>query len=1074
MGIRWIGVLAFGVIFSLGAVAGPIVEPQPNRPVNRIPLIIDMDPAELAKFSPAQLARFNALKEEIAETLTVYSGFTVGLPRPITGDGAQLVALKHHFDSDAAAHVEEMALGPDGKQKRLTPAQKEQFRVEATFANESAKQPGKFDLWQIRSSLLQKGEKAITLTFRKDIASALWHVSIKLPEALVGDTYTSAWRGIQNIYFGLRNSVSLVVGLPETVPTHTAADIEALLDRARTEEIVAALKEAEKGDASLTADLRLTYPQLLDKAQPVVAEIWEKAEKDWAEKHQDVRVKLTAEIQGVSASERALKLADALEEAKQAAFFAAIQASPKIEAISPGLGALIVRHGTALSLIEKAKSALQLEIARFRTGQELALRRAHPIKSEIPEWLDARLAEDTQDKFESLRGPRYEALIADLEARGLKQEAISLRAGLHFTESQETDLRESLAEKRKAGRVYNTYSQIWAAKNWVVTKVFDDDIAGDAELNENGEKRPFHFVGNSFQKLPDVYSSSYGWRMLLAAERSYSIFKGGLYWLAYRNWWDGPVGIRSLFSINPFIVAHIVDPASGAIVPNPNANRMGTLVSRFIAGQEALSKIRADFKAKPNKSEIPKWVMNIPHAFFYGFLMRVLHPLIVTGGQVALTGVNFGVPAYLLANNAELMANHPYLSTAGLLAPLTLALTGTAFSSQIYDFDRPRANGGGDSIGDPKPGQRRNTSRWFPMAWQAEERVLRRGALPLAVRGLKGIFWDGILTGGGNVLKGWGQWLGASVRDWGVRTALFALKPKVPAQDPGFFFKRTKGEGVANGYFYQVDSSYAVVAQLAQLEIVELKLHREVVEKLLNAPEAEARAFFAPENTLISGGSQVTFNSASAVVKSMRETARVALAELDALIATRKAELNNSLPPKGTSEPIKLTQTDLDKAVAQSTIITQHFFETRAFPFMSQTHHDAFWTEHSLTRGDWVGLAKKFMKETLGERALVSLEEADQRFSVAVQNTELPDVVDSLVHSANLLPDGAVAPIWSSEYPNGATPSFASLTGETLCARGIAVYGRGMDTLEGIGYQAPTNPGYVERDGVPKSGKWKW
>jgi hypothetical protein len=1057
MRFRWMSALAFGVFFSLGAFAGPdIVEPQPNRPVTRIPLIIEMDPAELAKFSPAQLARFNELKAEIAETLTVYSGFAVNLPRPLPGDGALLVSLQKYFNSNTASHLEEMAKDDEGKQKRLTPAQRESFRVDATFANESAKHPGKFDVWKIRSSLLQKGENAITLTFRKDMAAALWHITVKIPEAIAGNTYTSAWRGIQNIYFGLRNSLSLVVGLSETVPTHSAQDIEELLDRARTGEIVAALKDAGESDPSLKPDLRMAYPQLLEKAQPVVWEIWEKAEKAWELKHQDVRAALTAQIREGSVSERALKLADGVEEARQAAFFAAIAESPELEAISPGLGALIVRHGTAQSLIEKAKAELSAEVAEFRAGLEETLRRDNPVLAEMPEWLDARLTEATQNKFEELRGPRYEALIAELVSKGLKQEAISLRAGLHFTEAQEADLRESIGSSRKAGRVFQTYSQIWSAKNWVVTKVYDDKIVGDAELDENGQKRPFHFVGDSYQKLPDVYTSVTTWRLLLAAERAYSIFKGGLYWLAYRNWWNGPVGLRSLYSWEPFVVAYIVDPATGAIVPNTKANKMGTVVSRFIAGQQALSKIRADFKAKPNKSEIPKWVMNIPHAFFYGFLMRVLHPIFVSGGQLAVTGLNFGLPVYAGLYGSDWMASHPYLTTAAALFPLTAALTTTAISSQIYDFDHPRTLNSPNDVGDPAVGQRRNTGRWFPMLAQAGERMGRRGVVPAVLRSLQAVFWDGLLVGGGRFVKGWGHWAGASLRDWAFRSALFALKPKVPAQDPGFFFRRIKGAGVSNGYFHQVDSRYAVAAHVITLQIEELTLHREVVEKLLNAPEAEARAFFAPESTLMNGTGQVNFNEASVLVKAMRETARAALKELDAQIAQRKTALTALLPPT-TKEPIKLTQAELDTAVAENALITQSFFESRAFTQMGKAHQDAFWTKQNLTRGDWVGLTQKLMKQTLGAQVLQPMDASEVPFAMQVEKAGLGEVVDSFVTGGNLIPDGEPTPIWSAEYPQGAPASFEALTGSTICARGLAAYGRGMDTLSGIGFE-PRNP----------------
>jgi hypothetical protein len=1069
MGVHWIATLALGVFFSLGAVAGPsigdpLAAPEPNRFLNRVPLVVEIDPAELAKFSPEQRAQFEALKFQIAQELSVFTGFNNALPRPVISDGAQMISLKAYFNPDAAGHVERMAVDEEGKRKRFTAKQKALFEVSSTFANENAKVPGQFDLWEIRSKLLHKGEKEILLTFQKDLARGLWHITVKVPEALVGDSYTSAVGGFQNIIMGIYNSVGLIVGLPDYVPTHSAEEVQKLLDAARTEEILEALKEHEVGAPGTTSDLRLAYPQLLEKAQPIVAQIWEQADAEWTKHAQDNRVGIAASlIRRGSPSEDARRLANSLEEAKQAKFFEAIAASPELEAISPGLGVLIVRHGRALTLIEKAKYSLHHAVAEYRKALEETLRREKPIRSQIPEWLQTRLEEAEQEQFDKLRGPTYEKLALDLESEGLHQEAVSLRAGLYFTENEEGILKSELEAARKSGRVYKTSAQIWQAKNWVVEKTHNADGSD-------------YFSGRDFKALPDIYSAMPFHRVALAAERSYAILKGGLYWLAYRNWWNGPIGMKSLFLKDPFTVAYKVDSATGKIVPSEHNDKMGTLLSRFHAIQAACAKGRADFEARPDKSELPKWLTRIPNWVGWNIFGRVFGTTIASGGQLALTlGLNGVAPVYAAMN-------YPNETMAALaVVPVGMAVIANLFSQQIYDVDHSRTLRSTQSIGDPAKGEKRNAGRWFPMAAQLEERVIRRGVIPLVAHGLKGIFWDGMLTTGTLWAKGWGQWMGASLRDWAFRSAFFAFKPKIPAQDPGLFFRRVKGNGVANGYFYQVDRGYALGAQIAQLELMELGLHRQIVEQLLDAPEEEAREFFAASNLLVTGSPEVRFSQSSAIVKDMRALATKTLKDLDVLIEARQKALLAALPPQqkvqkpGGSElvqyggePIKLTQAELELAVPQAALLTQRFFETRTFPQMSKAQQDAFWTSHGLTRGDWMALSLKIMKTALGDKVLVPIETTEAEFHVGLTSPGMTDVMDSVLTAGNFLPNGEALPVWSSEFPAGAPPAFKSLTGHSICARGLAEYGHGMGTLAGTGYVSPKVPGWLENQPKPK------
>ncbi len=970
-------------------------------PPKTVPLVMQFSPTVRAQFSEEQLKTLDALTDQLAQQVSIYSGFEIQLPEPHLQDGPRLVDLRAKFDLNTPERLQRLAFHADGERRVLTEAEKAQFQFDSTFLNEDPAAAGSYDLWTVRWKFAHKGESAIRATFQTDMASGLRRLFVEVPESLVGHTRSSVLVSLKNIALGARSTLSKLVGLPESKRKYSAEEVRTLLLQERAEFIGGAnvypqedLVEEEVDTHSQMdpfvwpADAILANRAVIEKAEPILAKLWNQTDSD---------KRFSTAGSG--------SFATAVRGRKQIHFLSLIEQNPELENIYPGLGLEIAKHAAVLGMLEEAKYELAERVAQRKADFETTLRAQYPIRSRIPEWVEARVEADAQEYFEKLRDSRLDQLALRLrtaEGGRFKEFAGFIESAMLFTQEVEAGVKRDLEKEKVPASSHTVTSRIWRLKNWVVTK----------SVNAEGETV---YTGGPYKSFAEVHSNTYFWRLKIALQRSYSAFKEMGHFAFYRHLWAGPLGIRSLVEANPFPFTFMVDPETGNIIENPHRSQMGTLLSRFVEIQSNLTQVREEFKNRPDTAEFSKWLLNYPHAFWHGLVRRIAEPLFVNGAQLlGFYGVNIALPYYL--------GTHYPVETLSVLAALPF----------VYGF--------------------------FPQASElAKEspKILHqlgpKGVFSAFYQGLKGIAWNGLTVPLAHWLKGVSHFWVSTSRDFLVRNLLFSLQPNMPGQSPSYFFQRIQGPGAEGGYVFEISQAIALTALVAKLELTELEQHRSVVARLLNQPEREVEKFFAPVFQLTQGHPSATFDDGNPLVERARLFAQAQLKELDELISERKHVLDRALPESPAPAAFKLPKADLEQAVSKGIRLTRAFFEKGVFEQMIPEEIAEFWRSRSLEEGDWSGLTTLMLAQVFGEGVLTPITTEEKKFSAQLST---PNTNTRSIPRSELT--------WTVERSRSSAPELRAVTSQEICSSWLAAYGEGWGRYQDLGYQpSAPRPGKV-------------
>lgn len=1025
LGFFFCAQLAFTGLVNAADPEGPVVAPpEPSRSLTPIKLVVELPPEVLAGMTSLQREQFEAEKARIAEVLFLWGNFQVELPRPVYQPGVQIIEIAPLTTVDAAGHVRRLALTGDGARKKLNPRQWAELRQDSIFSVEDPQNPGQFDVWKVTSGLVHKGTNEIRITLRKGLANALDHLMVGLPNALVGEDVLSVKKGIRNILFGLRNSLSLIVGLTENNPRYTPEQITALVQAERAK--VAGGTHPNPAKNHPNADL-LADEALLEKALPLIQSIQADADQKWMQQIQSFRFAIEQQLQarGTSSEKSPQEFRDAYEFSRMNVFFQALLDNQALKDLNPRLAAALVQHGKVKALIEATEHEIHRRVQAHRQEREAYYKQKNPVLSQVKGMLEKWVEGDAKAFYLSIRDTSYESLARTLAEQGYAADARALLANLDFISGDETtvwgrllgrlggeqaEMRRMLADEKVPAKKYEHPLRIWSAKNWILQQ----SEAADGTVTYSAQK---------YAALPDVYSNLWFWRLANAGLRTATAFKLGLYGLVYRNFIQGPLGIKSLALAEPFEFIYLVDPATGKVVADPT-QKMGTLWSRALAGEEQIRKLLADFKASEDTGMISKRIYGPLYVFWHGFVRRIFQPLILGSLQVGATAANTVVTA-------------AGILTSPVWAPMA-AFSALGFEPTIFDFDAPRVG----SENDPAPTANRTTNRLFPLVSE----LLGRAAVPGVPSTLggasKALLWNPEMAMGVSMAS-YTRSLAARLRDWTTRGFLWLLGARIPAKDPTFLFHRTQGDGVTDGYFFQIDSESALAAILAKLEITELTEYEARMKALIALPEAKARELFEPLSLLITGFGRVGFTEGSPVYGPVYKAAEAQSAMLRAAVAEREAKLAALFPP--TPAPLKMNQKDLEEVLSHGSAVVEIFFTSRVFSELSAEKVDEYWSKQGLTRHDWRGLTRRLLVDAYGEAILTPIEITARSFRRTLAPVGMSEMVNSVL-TGNALPlEGRDTAEWNSEriapMPD---PRFKAPTAQQLCAASLADFGKGM------------------------------
>ncbi len=1009
-----LGALLTSLIFTSVVFAAPADEPT------KVKLIIQIPPEVRARLSPDGQKVLSDAVAYMQAQLFLWGNFKVELPRPVYEPGVQIIELAPLLAVDAAGHVKRLALDEAGNRRALTERQWEQLRQESIFSVQDPQNPRQFDVWKVTSSLVHKGNKEIRISFQAGLAGALDHITVQLPEALVGNSLLGVLGGIRNILFGIRNSLSLLAGLTENNPRYTAQQINELVEAARAKYAAHASVASETSDEY---DI-LSNEALLEKALPIIQSIRQQADAQWTATEQDQRVAAAAKgkSEGLPAEEFPQVFANNLEARRMEAFFELLQSSPELQALDTRLATALVRHTRALTIVRNAEREIARRVETYRAQRRTHYAAERPILSRVGRNLENWVEGDAKRFYQEIREEHYSGAAAALSARGLDAEAKALVANLDFLKGEattawdrlwgiaggeEAEMRRLLGQETVPARKFEHGLRIWSAKNWIVTSSTD----------ANGKTV---WSGDAYTKLPDVYTNSFLWRLQNAALRTASIFKLGLYGIAYLNWVEGPLGIKSLFLLQPFEFIYMVDPDTGKIVADSN-EKMSTLFSRIVAGDRHIRDVMENFAKREDTGMIPKRLYAPLHTFWHGFIRRLFQPLLLSSLQVSATAVNTAVTGTAVV-------------TAPLWAPLT-ALFELGFNATVYDYDAPRP-----SVTDAR--KDRTTNRLFPILSEILGRSTFDGIPRTAGGAAKALVWNPALAMG-HAAVAVTRWGAEKLRDAAVRGLLWLAGARIPAQDPSFFLHRTQGDGVTDGYFFKVTPDLAMAALLARLEIVELHYWEIRTREIINLPYEKAREVLGPLAFLINGSAEAPHSSASPIFGPIHNSAKEQLKQLQEALDSRMETLQKLIPR--TQAPLKMTADDFEKALSHGAAVVEAFLVGRVFENWTSEAINAFWTGQQLTRNDWRGLTKNLFAASLGEAVLTPIETTQQSFIRNIEPVGISEMVGSVLSGNDLPTEARETASWDGEgAAQVPAPYFPTPTAAQLCAATLADYGKGM------------------------------
>jgi hypothetical protein len=228
--------------------------------------------------------------------------------------------------------------------------------------------------------------------------------------------------------------------------------------------------------------------------------------------------------------------------------------------------------------------------------------------------------------------------------------------------------------------------------------------------------------------------------------------------------------------------------------------------------------------------------------------------------------------------------------------------------------------------------------------------------------------------------------LGASVRagirsfyDWVMYYLVVKPRGRIPTHDT-FLARRVLGPGLSSGYYYQVRTADVLSALRLQLELDELGIYQNNMQKRINRPFNRYSAFIQQVlgPFLSSVSPRHDFLSAKAELYTLR---------LQKIIDLRRRRL----PTISWEQRYKIRQNNRDLAATMHAAeeMVRDFVSTHIFEKLfggKQKLVDQFWREKDLETNDWNGLARKMLASALSQEFLEPLRSSDTSIRLETVN----------------------------------------------------------------------------------------
>lgn len=394
--------------------------------------------------------------------------------------------------------LEELAVDFDGKRKRLSKEQLNSIWKTGEFDVPSLNFPGQTHKWRL-TKLLQVGTERSNKDFYNMLSIALKLVIITAKRRFTSN-YFSIKAGFKSIWKGIVKLFDILIGLPsmDIVPYDLDAEerkfliSELKIDDGEKEKFdafcVKLIEYLEKDDKknvpkfdlpcffrtedNLLIDLRLFNDSLMEKALPIVGKILllkTEDDREWLKKLKKELIE-SHDQENLSKSEKSTKISKTLYGNYLKRCFDKILANNQLEDISHGLGKLLVDHARATLIISEVSLELQNALQTRIDNYCEYLTKNHPIKSNIRQWMDEKLAEERLSFEKTNLYMAHELAIERLQKNELHQWAYFLSRELKFRQTEESKLKKQFEAIKQPTYTFTFSRKIWMPRNYIVHK----------------------------------------------------------------------------------------------------------------------------------------------------------------------------------------------------------------------------------------------------------------------------------------------------------------------------------------------------------------------------------------------------------------------------------------------------------------------------------------------------------------------------------------------------------------------------------------------------------------------------
>lgn len=905
------------VLLAVFLAASPLVRAS-DRSADRRPVVIDLPAEELNKLNPEDRAMLLQVTQDLARRLWTWQSFPVEVPSTSFDGGAEIISLSNFMKAPNDEEVR--AIG--NQHLRLSPEQVKDIHETGMFKVPSEKFPGQFHVWKV-NLIFQKGRENIQISWKKSLDSAHDQIFVSIPRRLVGNDPLSIRRGMDNIQRGLTEILSLLVGLRAEQPTYTPAALQRWIDGEL---------QRRKGEGDSDRDEKIR--NVLTKLESQILDVNNQANQS---RWQAIVAELVNE--GLRDSDLVETANARLEQELKAKFFQAIRHSSELTTIELGLGEKLYRVGMVLAMVQKAEDMVDREARQREVGIRAGLVAQHSIQAHDEDWLNSEVARRVGQWQSLMLWTAYSQVVAEARGKGFTAEADELEKDLQF-------FRKRLAPEVK---------EMKKETSPVVTKTWDLQIWRKAKWKVEKTKDGYRLVQT---RAMSVSSDELFWRLKAIGGHTAWAFNNGLYNLLVRNLWNGPLGLRSLFSPTPFQYRWTVDK-NGDIVLSEKTH--DTLVSRIGATRAYGDRVLADFENRPNTGFFGKGFERFLLFFKVDLGLKLVVPAFVGLGQTLLsTGNAVGSAALTAASVVWAPASSllVYGSNAVLFSDLTEARSGSRRWYRSFQFGRffPLVRSSVTTVGGG-----------LEVVGSAASATIAHPAIA------------GVEVGSGWVVKKtratWdGLWLKAIQR-----------LGRVPGGDT-WIALRVSGPGLDKNYFFSLAPTIALGGVLAALEKAQLAQAKMSQAHTISQPSREATEILKTFAILFG---DVPLRSNSPALADLTKNEQELLKSLESAFEASLRQVDSwSVLPVHAVNHIRLTP----EGLAELRLKTKSLIEA----FHSQGKL-SLWKVHNVTNGDWPALTDRVLAGVFGENILTALSE-EPGFVIDLRAPDLESWVDGLVH----------------------------------------------------------------------------